>query len=109
QIMNIPSKKLLLLGAMASCVMGFTTQSRAESGAGEAPWPARTVKIVVPYPAGGLTDTVSRVVAEQLALDIGESVVVENKPGGHGQIGLNTVLAAPADGHTIALVVPATM
>lgn len=72
-------------------------------------WPTRDVRIIVPYPPGGLTDTVTRVIAEQLAKDLDRSVVVENKPGANGQIGLNEVLNAPKDGHTIGLVVPATM
>jgi tripartite-type tricarboxylate transporter receptor subunit TctC len=73
------------------------------------PWPERPVRIVVPYPAGGLTDVVTRVVAEELGRQIGKPVVVENKSGAGGMIGLQAVLQAPRDGHTIALVVPATM
>src|SRR5690606_21128553 len=74
-----------------------------------ASWPDRDVRIIVPYPPGGLTDTVTRVMAEQLSKDIGQSVVVENKPGANGQIGLTEVINAPKDGYTIGLVVPATM
>lgn len=72
-------------------------------------WPNRDVRIIVPYPPGGLTDTVTRVIAEELSKEIGQSVIVENKPGANGQIGLNEVINAPKDGYTIGLVVPATM
>ena len=81
----------------------------AAATATAAGWPSGPVRIVVPYPAGGLTDVVTRVVAEGLGQQIGQPVIVENKPGAGGQIGLQGVLQAPRDGQTIALVVPATM
>lgn len=72
-------------------------------------WPTKPITIVVPYPPGGLTDIVTRTLAETLSSQVGQAVTVMNKPGGGGQIGLREVLQAPRDGHTIALVVPATM
>ncbi len=72
-------------------------------------WPERPIKLVVPYPPGGLTDVVSRALADEAGKVLGTSVVVENKPGAGGQIGLQSVLSAPRDGYTVALVVPATM
>lgn len=78
-------------------------------GTAFAEWPERPLRIVVPYPAGGLTDVVTRVMAEGLGRVLKQPVVVENKAGAGGQIGLQGVLAAPRDGYTIALVVPATM
>jgi tripartite-type tricarboxylate transporter receptor subunit TctC len=72
-------------------------------------WPARPIKLIVPYPAGGLTDIVSRVLSDEVGKALGTTVLVENKAGAGGQIGLQTVLQAPKDGYTVALVVPATM
>ncbi|MBL8376319.1 MAG: tripartite tricarboxylate transporter substrate binding protein [Burkholderiales bacterium] len=72
-------------------------------------WPERPIKIVVPYPPGGLTDVVTRTLGDELGAVLGTQVVVENKPGAGGQVGLQGVLAAPRDGYTVALVVPATM
>ncbi len=72
-------------------------------------WPQRPIKLIVPYPPGGLTDVVSRIVGDELGRALGTSVVIENKAGAGGQIGLQTLLQAPKDGYTIALVVPATM
>ena len=80
----------------------------APAGAAEA-WPTKQITIVVPYPPGGLTDIVTRTIADTLTSQTGQTVTVLNKPGGGGQIGLREVLQAPRDGHTIALVVPATM
>lgn len=77
--------------------------------AAAAEWPERPIKLVVPYPPGGLTDIVSRTLSDELGKQLGTSVVIENKAGAGGQIGLETVLQAPKDGYTLALVVPATM
>lgn len=79
------------------------------SSAARAEWPERPISLVVPYPAGGLTDIVTRVLSVELGKNLGTTVVVENKAGAGGQIGLDAVLRAPSDGYTVALVVPATM
>lgn len=77
--------------------------------AAHAEWPDRPIKLIVPYPAGGLTDIVTRVLSDEVGRNLGATIVVENKAGAGGQIGLDTVLRAPSDGYTIGLVVPATM
>jgi len=64
-------------------------------------WTSKPVRVLVPAPAGGTMDVMARVLAEQLAADLGQSVVVDNKAGGGGAIAINTMLAAPADGQTI--------
>lgn len=66
-----------------------------------APWPTRPVKIIVPYPAGGVTDAVTRMLGEHLRPLLGETVVVENRAGAGGTIGMD-VLAKATDGHTLA-------
>ncbi|WP_404300474.1 Bug family tripartite tricarboxylate transporter substrate binding protein [Alicycliphilus denitrificans] len=72
-------------------------------------WPERPIRLIVPYPAGGLTDIVSRLLSDELGRILGTSIVVDNRPGAGGQIGLQSLLQAPKDGYTVALVVPATM
>lgn len=72
-------------------------------------WPERPIRLIVPYPAGGLTDIVSRIVSDEVGKALGTAVVVDNRPGAGGQIGLQALLQAPRDGYTVALVVPATM
>jgi len=67
------------------------------------PYPSRPVRIVVPYAPGGAGDVIARIVSQQLAHDLGVSVVVENKPGGGGMIGAQAVASAPADGYTLLL------
>ena len=66
-------------------------------------WTDKPVKMVVPAPAGGTMDVVARIVAEQLSADIGQPVIVDNKPGAGGAIGVQALLAAPADGNAIMM------
>jgi len=64
-------------------------------------WTNKPVRMLVPAPAGGTMDVVARLLAEQLSADLGQPVVVDNKPGASGGIAIHTLMAAPADGQTI--------
>src|SRR5260221_8067432 len=67
-------------------------------------YPARPVKLIIPFPPGGSNDVVGRVVAIQLSERLGQSVVVENRGGGGGTLGINAAAKAAADGYTLLLV-----
>jgi tripartite-type tricarboxylate transporter receptor subunit TctC len=71
--------------------------------AGAQAWPTKPVKIVVPFPAGGATDVVARLLAQKLAEAWGQSVVVENRGGAGGNIGADVVAKSPADGYTLLM------
>jgi tripartite-type tricarboxylate transporter receptor subunit TctC len=75
----------------------------ASKGALAQGFPARTIKIVVPYPAGGPTDALARIVAQELGTALGGSAIVENAGGGAGAIGSRQVARAEPDGHTLVL------
>ena len=64
-------------------------------------WTDKPVKMIVPAPAGGTMDVVARILADQMSADIGQPVIVDNKPGAGGAIAVQAMLAAPADGQTI--------
>ncbi len=68
-------------------------------------WPARPVRIVVPYPPGGLADVIARYVSQQIAPALGQPVIADNKPGAQGIVGLEIVKNAPADGYTFGYAV----
>jgi tripartite-type tricarboxylate transporter receptor subunit TctC len=69
----------------------------------QADWPTRPVKIVVPVAAGGGTDFTARVLADKLTVALGQPVVVENRPGASGNLGVQQVAVAPADGYTLVM------
>jgi tripartite-type tricarboxylate transporter receptor subunit TctC len=64
-------------------------------------FPERTIRIMVGFGAGGTVDTIARIVAQAIGPILGQSVIVENRPGGSGSITANAVVQAPADGHTL--------
>jgi tripartite-type tricarboxylate transporter receptor subunit TctC len=69
-------------------------------------WPARSIKLIVPYSAGGPTDAIARMLAAKMSVTLGQPVVVDNRAGAGGTIGVAATLQAPADGYTFALVAP---
>lgn len=73
----------------------------AAAAAGDAEYPSRPMRFVVPFPPGSGTDTTARVFAKKITDLTGQGIVVENKPGGNGFIGVQTVLGAPPDGYTV--------
>ena len=72
-------------------------------------WPSKPIRLVVPYPPGGGTDVVARLIAEPLSQELGQSVFIDNKGGANGIIGCNFVANSLPDGYTLLLVLPAQM
>ncbi len=71
------------------------------TGAQAQDWPRRPLRFVVPFPAGGSTDVGARLVGEHLSRSLGQQIIVENKSGANGNIGMETAAKSPADGYTV--------
>ncbi len=93
--------------AQAGTLAGAAILGGAGSAFAQQPYPGKPIRMIVPYPAGGGTDTVGRLIGQRLAESLGQPVVVENKPGASGMLGNDTVAKAPADGYTILLAITA--
>jgi tripartite-type tricarboxylate transporter receptor subunit TctC len=89
------TRRAVLGGAAASLVSG--RPALAQSGE----WPSRPVRIIVPYPAGGSTDVLTRIIGERLKDRLGGTWVIENRPGAGGNIGIDAVAKSDPDGYTI--------
>ncbi len=100
----MPFSRRSLLLALA----GLALAGRLGAAAAQDDYPNRPLRLVVPYPPGGLTDVLGRAVGERLARALGQTVVVENKPGAATLIGAEMVAKAPADGYTLLLATSTT-
>jgi tripartite-type tricarboxylate transporter receptor subunit TctC len=69
-------------------------------------YPAKPVRMIVPYPPGGGTDTAARLIAQKLTASLGRTVIVENRPGANGNIGTDLIAKAPPDGYTLGMATP---
>jgi tripartite-type tricarboxylate transporter receptor subunit TctC len=88
------TRRAILASPMA---LGLAARARADT------FPSRTITIIVPYPPGGPVDLLARLIAQQAAGDLGQSIVVENRAGGSGIIGTSAVARAEPDGYTLVL------
>lgn len=92
-------RRRLLATVAAVCVAGALPLAANAQGA----WPTKPVRIVVPFAAGGTTDILARAVAQELTKSLGQSFVVDNKPGAGGNIGADLVAKAAPDGYTLLM------
>jgi len=77
--------------------------------AGAQPFPSKPIRLVLPYPPGGGSDTIARPMAQKLTENLGQQVIVENRGGANGNIGMEAVARSPADGYTIVLALTAQL
>ena len=92
------NKRALLLSTLALFCL--------TSGALAQTWPAKPIRLVVPYPPGGLIDNMARLLAPRLSQELGQPVVIDNKPGAGGNVGAAEAARAAADGYTLLMASP---
>lgn len=90
-----------MIAAIASTVIPAAAHAADNAAGNAAGFPSRPIKLVVPFPPGGPTDLVARVIARQMSEELGQQVLVDNRPGANGNIGAELVAKAPADGYTV--------
>jgi tripartite-type tricarboxylate transporter receptor subunit TctC len=87
-------RRVLWLAGLGAC-LAFARMSFAQA------YPSRPIRWIVPFPAGGTTDLVARLMGQWLTRRLGQQVVIENKPGGGTNVGVEAAVSAPADGYTL--------
>ena len=98
--MNRAARWLLAIASVLSCPAAL---AQAASTA----YPARPIRIVVPYTPGGFTDVTTRIVAAELSKNFGQNIIVDNRPGANSIVGVDIVSKSAPDGYTLASVIPA--
>lgn len=89
-----PHTRVILLIA---CVLGFSLPAGAQE------YPARTITVIVPFPAGGSADTLARILGARLSEKLGQPIVVDNRPGVGGNLGTDLVVKSAPDGYTLLM------
>ena len=97
--MNLPRRRFLRLAGLTAAATAISRPAFPQA------YPTRPIKWVVPFPAGGTTDLISRIMSQWLAERLGQPVVIENRPGGGTNIAVQSVVNAPPDGYTLLLTV----
>jgi tripartite-type tricarboxylate transporter receptor subunit TctC len=86
-----------------SALCAFGTGLAAIAPAAAQSYPTRPIKMIVPFPPGGPTDSIARLIGQHMEKSLGQTIVIENRPGAGGTLGANAVANAPADGYTLLL------
>lgn len=91
-------RRAIGLACATACALFACTSALAQASGG---YPNKPIKLVVPYPPGGPTDIVARVVAQKLSEQLGQSIIIDNRPGAGANLGAEAVARSPADGYTL--------
>jgi tripartite-type tricarboxylate transporter receptor subunit TctC len=105
--MTLSQRLIALAGLFALALAPAAAQNSASDAAKD--FPTRSIKIVVPFPAGGPSDVLARLIGQKMSEDWGQPVVIENRVGANTVIGAQAVKAAPADGYTLLMAIDSTL
>src|SRR5215467_1902968 len=97
---------MLTMLRLNAVLLAIVVPSLAQAQSQPTPWPSRPVTLVVPNPAGSATDLVARVIARDLTARLGQPIVIENRPGADGTIGVRQVVRSAPDGYTFSFGTP---
>src|SRR4051812_26876425 len=101
----LPARTARRFAHVLACALGVVVAGAAAAG----PYPDKPIRLLVPYPPGGITDVLTRSVAELLRKELGQPVIVDNKPGANTALAAQALAASPADGYTIMMAAAATV
>ncbi len=96
--MNIQRRQLIQAGAVATLPISLAVRAQA--------WPSKPIRLVVPFPPGGLIDNMARLIGPALSKELGQAIVIDNKPGAGGNLGAAEAARATADGYTLLMASP---
>ncbi len=94
---TLQRRDLVFAGGAAMALAGFAASAQTQA------FPSKQIRWVIPFAPGGNYDVTSRIVAEPMGRQLGQSVLIDNRPGAGGVVGLDAAVAAPADGYTIVM------
>ena len=95
---------LLCYGLFILSLVGVSEELKAQNA-----YPNKPIRLIVPFAPGGTTDIVARIISERLGRELGQNVLVDNRPGGGGTLGTNMVAKSPADGYTLGMATVSAM
>ncbi len=93
---------MAIVAAIAALAATSVLAQVTASGTAQA-WPAKAIRMIIPVPPGGTSDILARMIGQKLTETWGQQIIVESRPGAGGNIGVDLVVRAAADGHTLCL------
>src|SRR5262245_30020038 len=99
-LMACKRKSILIGNAVAVWAVAVLVVQATQPVEAQTAWPTKPIRLLVPYPAGGIVDIVARAVAEPMSAELGRPVVVDPRPGANGTLAASMIPQAPADGYS---------
>src|SRR5246127_2668509 len=98
-----------IISVLSALGLSMAIVPLAPQAPAQTPYPTRPIHIIVPFPAGGPSDVLARLIGDRMSADFGQAVVVENRPGANTVIGAEAAAKAAADGYTLLMAIDSTL